>query len=94
MARIQPIGTVQATGKAKQLLDAVKAELGMTNFPETLGHGSLDAKFREQFALALGRRTPASIAFPHTLGVATVGIVPFYEFLSRSVSRSVSERRA
>lgn len=69
MSRIEPINYEQSTGKAKELLDAVQAKLGMTpnmmktmaqspavldaylKFSDALGHGSLNAKIREQIAL-------------------------------------------
>ncbi len=72
MQRIKAVNPAEATGKAKQLLDAVQAKLGMTpnlmktlaagpaaleaylNFGAALGTGHLDAKFREQIALAVG----------------------------------------
>lgn len=39
MTRIQPINPANATGKAKDLLDAVKAKIGMTpNLMKTLAH--------------------------------------------------------
>lgn len=72
MNRIPLVDPTQAEGKAKQLLDGVKAKVGMVpnlyraaaNSPATLegllglsgalGGGSLDAKLREQLALAVG----------------------------------------
>ena len=73
MTRIQPASYEQSTGKAKELLDGVKAKLGMTpnmmktmaqspavleaylNFSKALGGGKLDARLREQIALAKSR---------------------------------------
>lgn len=73
MSRIQPIQNNEATGKAKELLDAVQAKIGMTpnlmkglaqapaalegylNFSGALATGNLDAKFREQIALAVAQ---------------------------------------
>jgi uncharacterized peroxidase-related enzyme len=73
MQRITAVNPVEATGKAKQLLDGVQAKLGMTpnlmktlaagpaalegylNFGAALGTGHLDAKFREQIALAVAQ---------------------------------------
>jgi uncharacterized peroxidase-related enzyme len=73
MPRINAIEPADATGKAKQLLDAVQAKLGLTpnlmktlatspaalegylNFLGALAGGALDAKFREQIALAVAQ---------------------------------------
>jgi uncharacterized peroxidase-related enzyme len=71
MSRITAINPANATGKAKQLLDAVQSKLGITpnlmrtlavspavlegylNFSAALADGSLNAKVREQIALAV-----------------------------------------
>ena len=73
MQRIAAVNAAKATGKVRQLLDGVQAELGMTpnlmktlaagpaaleaylNFGAALGTGHLDAKFREQIALAVAQ---------------------------------------
>ena len=73
MSRITPVNPAQATGKAKELLDAVQSKLGITpnlmktlatspaaleaylSFSGALGAGILDAKFREQIALAVAQ---------------------------------------
>ncbi len=73
MQRLIAVNPTEATGKAKQLLDAVQTKLGMTpnlmktlatapaaleaylNFGNSLGTGHLDAKFREQIALAVAQ---------------------------------------
>lgn len=73
MPRITAIEPASATGKAKQLLDAVHAKLGLTpNLAKTLATapaalegylglsgalagGVLDARFREQIALAVAQ---------------------------------------
>ncbi len=71
--RIPAIDPATTSGKAKELLDAVKGKLGMVPnmmrtmvqspaalegylaFSGALGHGVLDAKAREQIALAVGQ---------------------------------------
>lgn len=71
MSRITALNPAQATGKAKELLDAVQSTLGLTpnmmramahspavlegylNFSGALAGGSLNAKVREQIALAV-----------------------------------------
>jgi uncharacterized peroxidase-related enzyme len=71
MSRIKAINPANATGKAKQLLEAVQSKLGITpnlmramanspavlegylNFSGALAGGSLNAKVREQIALAV-----------------------------------------
>ena len=73
MSRINPINPTEATGKAKDLLNAVQAKIGMTpnlmktlanapaaleaylNFSGALAGGVLNAKFREQLALAVAQ---------------------------------------
>ena len=73
MSRISAINPAEATGKAKDLLAAVQAKIGMTpNLMKTLAHapaalegylnlngalatGVLDAKFREQLAIAVAQ---------------------------------------
>jgi uncharacterized peroxidase-related enzyme len=73
MQRLTAVDPAEATGKAKHLLDAVQAKLGMTpnlmktlaagpaaleaylSFGAALGTGRLDAKFREQIALAVAQ---------------------------------------
>ncbi len=73
MSRIAPVNPANATGKAKDLLNAVQAKLGITpnlmktlatapaalegylNFSGALSTGVLDAKFREQIALAVAQ---------------------------------------
>lgn len=71
MKRITPLDPTQATGKAKQLFDAVQAKVGAVpnlyqvfanspaafegflNFGQALAGGVLNAKVREQIALAV-----------------------------------------
>lgn len=73
MNRIQAIDPKSATGKAKELLDAVQGKLGITpnmmramanspavleaylQFSGALAKGGLNAKVREQIALAVGQ---------------------------------------
>jgi uncharacterized peroxidase-related enzyme len=72
MARIQPISSDQAQGKAKVLLDGVEKKLGgvpnlirtlavaapalegYLNFSQALAGGNLNARLREQIAIAVG----------------------------------------
>ena len=73
MQRITAVNPVDATGKAKKLLDGVQAKLGLTpnlmktlaaapaalegylHFGAALSTGTLDARFREQIALAVAQ---------------------------------------
>jgi uncharacterized peroxidase-related enzyme len=73
MSRITPVNPAEATGKAKDLLNAVQSKLGMTpnlmktlahspaaleaylNFHGALGGGLLNARFREEIALAVAQ---------------------------------------
>ncbi len=73
MSRIKPINPTEATGKAKDLLNAVQSKIGMTpnlmktlanapaaleaylNFSGALAGGVLNAKFREQLAIAVAQ---------------------------------------
>lgn len=55
MTRIQPINYEQSTGKAKELLDAVKAKLGMTpNMMKTMAQSSAVLEAYLNFSGALG----------------------------------------
>ena len=74
MPRLNPIQPEQATGKAKELLDAVQAKLKITpnmtkvmanspavlqgylSFSGALAGGTLDAKLREEIALAVAEQ--------------------------------------
>ena len=74
MSRLKAIQTDSATGKAKELLEAVQAKLSITpnmtrvmanspavleaylSFSGALASGSLNAKLREQLALAVGEQ--------------------------------------
>lgn len=74
MSRLKAIQTDSATGKAKELLEAVQAKLSITpnmtrvmanspavleaylSFSGALAGGSLNAKLREQLALAVGEQ--------------------------------------
>src|SRR5215469_15257422 len=95
MPTITPIDPAHATGKAKQLLDAVKAKLGITpnlmktfanspaalegylNFSGALSSGLLDAKFREQIALAVAQANSCEYCLSaHTVIGGMVGLKP------------------
>lgn len=55
MTRIQPINYEQSTGKAKELLDAVKAKLGMTpNMMKTMAQSTAVLEAYLNFSGALG----------------------------------------
>src|SRR5512145_2787631 len=55
MIRIQPINYEQSTGKAKELLDAVKAKLGMTpNMMKTMAQSPAVLEAYLNFSGALG----------------------------------------
>jgi uncharacterized peroxidase-related enzyme len=55
MTRIQPVGYEQSTGKAKELLDAVKAKLGMTpNMMKTMAQSPAVLEAYLNFSGALG----------------------------------------
>jgi uncharacterized peroxidase-related enzyme len=78
MTRLTAINPTEATGKAKDLLDAVNKKLGLTpnmmrtmanspavlegylNFSGALAGGSLNAKVREQIALAVAETNSCS----------------------------------
>ena len=93
MPTITPIDPARATGKAKQLLDAVQTKLGVTpnlmktfaaspaaleaylNFSGALGDGLLDAKFREQIALAVAQANSCQYCLSaHTVIGGMVGL--------------------
>src|SRR5579872_6333039 len=95
MPTITPIDPARATGKAKQLLEAVQAKLGITpnlmktfatspaaleaylNFSGALGGGLLDAKFREQIALAVAQANSCEYCLSaHTVIGGMVGLKP------------------
>lgn len=93
MSRIQAIDPAQATGKARTLLDAVKAKMGMVpnltrvlanapaaldgylSFSGALAGGALDAKVREQIALAVAEANLCGYCLSaHTLIGGKVGL--------------------
>ena len=111
MARITPIDPAVATGKAKQLLDAVQAKFGITpnltrtfahspaaleaylNFAGGLGGGVLDAKFREQIALAVAQANSCQYCLSaHTVLGGMAGLKPEEIQASRS-SRSTDAKK-
>ena len=92
-ARLKPVDPATATGKAKELLDAVQAKMGMTPnmmktlanapaaleaylaFSGALGGGQLDARLREQIALAVGEANRCEYCLSaHTLIGKMVGL--------------------
>jgi uncharacterized peroxidase-related enzyme len=95
MSRLQVVDPSIATGKAKDLLDAVKAKLGivpnmtkvMANSPQVLeaylgfrgalAEGHLDAKIREQLALATAQQNHCDYCLSaHTTIGKMVGLSP------------------
>lgn len=58
MARIEPLDPAQATGKARELLDAVKAKFGrVPNMMRTLAHAPATLEAYLGFSAALGHTT-------------------------------------
>ncbi len=95
MPRIQPIQTQDASGKAKDLLNAVQAKIGMTpNLMKTLAHspaalegylsfsgalatGVLNAKLREQIAIAVAQANSCQYCLSaHTTIGKMTGVKP------------------
>jgi uncharacterized peroxidase-related enzyme len=95
MPRIQPIQTQDASGKAKDLLIAVQAKIGMTpNLLKTLAHspaalegylsfsgalatGVLNAKLREQIAIAVAQANSCQYCLSaHTTIGKMTGVKP------------------
>ncbi len=111
MQRITAVNPAEANGKAKQLLDAVQAKLGMTpnlmktlaaapaaleaylSFGAALGTGNLDAKFREQIALAVAQANSCEycLAAHSAIGKMT-GLKP-EEIVASREAHSVDAKR-
>lgn len=113
MPRIQPIHPTEATGKAKDLLNAVQAKIGMTpNLMKTLAHapaalegylnlsgalatGVLDAKFREQLALAVAQANSCEYCLSaHSTIGKMVGLGPDEIAQSRAAHAADAKRDA
>jgi len=113
MQRINALNPAEATGKAKQLLDAVQAKLGMTpnliktlaagpaalegylNFSSALATGHLDAKFREQIALAVAQANSCEYCLSaHTAIGRMVGLKADEIARSREAHSSDAKRDA
>jgi len=113
MQRIAAVNPAETTGKAKQLLDAVQAKLGMTpnlmktlasapaaleaylNFGAALGTGHLDAKFREQIALAVAQANSCDYCLSaHSAIGQMVGLKPDEIASSREAHAQDSKRDA
>ena len=111
MPRIAAIDPAHAQGKARQLLDAVQAKLGLTpNLVKTLANspaalegylglgnalagGVLDAKFREQIALAVAQANSCEYCLSaHTALGSLVGLAA-EEILASRASRSADARQ-
>ena len=62
MSRIEPINHEESTGKAKELLDAVKAKIGMTpNLMKTMAHSPAVLEAYLNFSGTLGRTLNAKL---------------------------------
>ena len=113
MQRIAAVNPAEATGKAKQLLDAVQAKLGMTpnlmktlaagpaaleaylNFGAALGTGRLDARFREQIALAVAQANSCEYCLSaHSAIGKMVGLKPEEIATSREARSADAKRNA
>ena len=113
MQRITAINPVEASGKAKQLLDGVHAKLGMTpnlmktlaagpaaleaylNIGAALSTGHLDAKFREQIALAVAQANSCEYCLSaHTTVGKMVGLKPEEIAASREAHSADAKRDA
>jgi uncharacterized peroxidase-related enzyme len=111
MQRISAVNPAEATGKTKQLLDAVQAKLGMTpnlmktlaagpaaleaylNFGAALGTGRLDAKFREQIALAVAQANSCEYCLSaHSAIGKMVGLKPEEIGTSREAHSTEAKR--
>jgi uncharacterized peroxidase-related enzyme len=113
MQRIAAVNPAEATGKAKQLLDAVQAKLGMTpnlmktlatspaaleaylNFNTALSAGHLDAKFREEIALAVAQANSCEYCLSaHSAIGKMAGLKPEEIATSRKAHSSDAKRDA
>lgn len=113
MQRIAAVDPAVADGKAKQLLDGVKAKIGMTpnlmktlatapaaleaylNFGAALGTGDLDAKFREQIALAVAQANSCEYCLSaHSAIGKMVGLKPEEIATSREAHSADAKRDA
>lgn len=113
MQRITAVNPGAATGKAKQLLDAVQAKLGMTpnmiktmaaapaaleaylNFSAAVATGALDAKFREQVALAVAQANSCEYCLSaHSAIGKMVGLTPNDIHASREAHAADARRDA
>lgn len=113
MQRIAAVNPAVAEGKAKQLLDGVKAKIGMTpnlmktlasapaaleaylNFGAALGTGNLDAKFREQIALAVAQANSCEYCLSaHSAIGKMVGLKPEEIATSREAHSADAKRDA
>lgn len=111
MQRIAAVNPAEATGRAKELLDAVQTKLGITpnlmktlasspaaleaylSFSGALGTGLLDAKFREQIALAVAQANSCEYCLSaHSAIGKMVGLKP-EEIASSRRSRAQDAKR-
>ena len=111
MPRITAIDPANATGKAKQLLDAVKAKLGLTpnlmktlatspaalegylNFNGALAGGGLDAKFREEIALAVAQANSCEYCLAAHAALGSLAGLQADEIVASRSSRSSDAKR-
>lgn len=113
MQRLTAVNPTEATGKARQLLEAVQTKLGMTpnlmktlasapaaleaylNFGSALGTGHLDAKFREQIALAVAQANSCDYCLSaHSAIGKMVGLQPSEIAASRQAHAEDAKRDA
>jgi uncharacterized peroxidase-related enzyme len=113
MQRISAVNPAEATGKTKQLLDAVQTKLGITpnlmktlatspaaleaylNFGAALATGKLDAKFREQIALAVAQANSCEYCLSaHSAIGKMVGLKPEEIATSREAHSTDAKRDA
>lgn len=111
MPRIIAIDPANATGKAKQLLDAVNAKLGLTpnlmrtlatapaalegylNLNGALASGMLDAKFREQIALAVAQANSCEYCLAAHTALGSLAGLQAGEIAASRSSRSSDAKR-
>ena len=111
MSRITPVNPAEATGKAKELLNAVQAKLGITpnlmktlatapaalegylSFSGALSGGVLNAKFREEIALAVAQANSCEYCLSaHSAIGKMVGLKP-EEIAASRASRSADAKQ-
>jgi uncharacterized peroxidase-related enzyme len=110
--RISAIDPATTSGKAKDLLDAVKSKLGMVPnmmrtmahspaaldgylaFSGALSHGVLDAKAREQIALAVGQSNSCDYCVAAHTAIGKMVGLNADEITGARSNRSADDKRA